>query len=88
LRVGVLQTRLMDANPDNSGMAAAADAARGQLKTCPACGAEFGCKSPSTDCWCGGLKLSERALADLEARYSGCLCPQCLAQVAERDAVK
>jgi hypothetical protein len=72
----------MTPTADNSERTAGA----GQQKTCPACGADFGCKSPSADCWCGSLKLSERALADLETRYSGCLCPQCLAQVAERDA--
>jgi len=48
-------------------------------KVCEACGQTFGCAAPQRGCWCEGVKLSDATRAELKARYSDCLCPECLA---------
>jgi hypothetical protein len=54
-------------------------------KTCPACGAQFGCMAAAIEsCWCAEVKLSGEATADLRARFADCLCPRCLALAAAR----
>lgn len=55
-----------------------------ERKTCPVCGASFGCMAAQQNCWCEDLKLSAEKAADLRAQFSGCLCPRCLALAAER----
>ena len=49
---------------------------------CESCGAEFGCGAGAADCWCGKLKLSDETLAELRARFGGCLCRACLERFA------
>jgi Cysteine-rich CWC len=56
-----------------------------EQKTCPVCGAPFGCMAAQGSCWCAGVKLTDKATADLRARFSDCLCPRCLALAAERE---
>ena len=56
-----------------------------EQKTCPVCGARFGCMAAQESCWCTRVKLSSDATADLKARFSDCLCPRCLMLAAERE---
>jgi hypothetical protein len=35
-------------------------------------------------CWCGEVKLSEEARAELKKKYSRCLCRSCLEQFAQK----
>lgn len=52
-------------------------------QACPACGESFACEiSLATGCWCGEIKLSEVARAELRSKYTGCLCRACLEQAA------
>jgi hypothetical protein len=37
-------------------------------------------------CACTSLRLSEAALAELRARYAGCLCLGCLREIAASNA--
>lgn len=55
-----------------------------EQKTCPICGARFGCMAAQQACWCAEVKLSGESTADLKTRFSDCLCPRCLALAAER----
>jgi hypothetical protein len=58
-----------------------------QQKSCPVCGAHFGCMAAQEACWCAEVNLSAKATADLRARFTDCLCPRCLAlAAAEREA--
>ena len=55
--------------------------------TCAACGKEFGCSANDcdttpTDCWCFAIELCEAAIAELQSRYKGCLCKNCLVAFA------
>ncbi|MGI8734717.1 MAG: cysteine-rich CWC family protein [Pyrinomonadaceae bacterium] len=51
---------------------------------CAACGEEFscgansGCEAKVSDCWCFDVKLSETVRTQLQTRYQGCLCNNCL----------
>ena len=59
---------------------------------CPACGEQFDCgvKSPcesSAGCWCAKIQLNERALIELQTRYQGCLCRNCLTRFAEDESL-
>jgi hypothetical protein len=56
-----------------------------EQKTCPVCGARFGCMAAQQACWCAEVKLSSESTADLKKRFSDCLCPRCLALAAERE---
>lgn len=47
-------------------------------KTCPRCGARFGCTNPEPGCWCESVPADAGALAAMAARYEDCLCPSCL----------
>jgi ribosomal protein L34E len=51
------------------------------IKTCPRCGAFFECLH-APQCWCAAIELTKKARRELAARYSGCLCPECLAAIA------
>jgi hypothetical protein len=47
--------------------------------TCPRCGAEFACGAIGAGpCACTQVTLDALMLAQLRARYVGCLCPGCL----------
>lgn len=50
---------------------------------CPRCGGSFHCGAhDSTPCACGTLTLTPALRSDLAARYAGCLCLRCLAEMA------
>ena len=51
---------------------------------CARCGAEFGCSAaqPGVACWCVSLNVPDEHLAELAHRYTGCLCPTCLGELA------
>jgi Cysteine-rich CWC len=50
---------------------------------CPRCGGGFHCGFDDAEpCACTALQLEDRALADLRARYTGCLCLACLREIA------
>lgn len=52
-------------------------------ETCAACGQRFACGASLRGCWCAEIKLSGAARAELQRRYSGCLCRPCLERWAE-----
>ena len=50
---------------------------------CPRCGGDFHCgANDAAPCACTALKLDETTLADLRARYTGCLCLACLREIS------
>lgn len=50
-----------------------------KTQACPACGESFACEiSLASGCWCGEIKLSDAARAELRSKYTGCLCRACL----------
>jgi hypothetical protein len=55
---------------------------------CPRCGGAFHCGAADPGpCACTTVRLDAATLATLQARYSGCLCLRCLADVAAGAAV-
>jgi len=50
----------------------------GRTVTCEACGNDFTCGASLKGCWCAEITLSGEDRAELKARYSDCLCRQCL----------
>ncbi|WP_374436888.1 cysteine-rich CWC family protein [Inhella sp.] len=50
---------------------------------CPRCGGGFHCGAAEARCDCFELKLSPALRAELAQRYSGCLCLNCLHELAE-----
>ncbi len=59
-----------------------------EQKSCSVCGARFGCMAAQETCWCAEVKLSSKATADLQARFSDCLCPRCLTLAAAEREVR
>ena len=53
-----------------------------EQKSCPVCGARFGCMAAQEAFWCTEVNLNGKAAADLRARFTDCLCPRCLAPAA------
>jgi Cysteine-rich CWC len=54
---------------------------------CARCGATFHCGADDpAPCACTGLQLSPAMLASLRLRYTGCLCLNCLRELAEAAA--
>lgn len=50
---------------------------------CPRCGSNFHCgANDDAPCACVSLRLEAAALAELRMRYTGCLCPGCLREIA------
>ena len=50
---------------------------------CPRCGGAFHCgANAAAPCACTTLRLDDTTLADLRARYAGCLCLACLRDIA------
>jgi hypothetical protein len=49
---------------------------------CPRCGAAFGCGVATGGCWCAAPKLDAERLTQLAAEFDGCLCPDCLRELA------
>ena len=53
--------------------------------TCPRCGGPFACGAGAdraTPCFCVSFELGAQRLAELRARWSDCLCADCLATLA------
>jgi hypothetical protein len=53
--------------------------------TCPRCGGAFACGAGAdraTPCFCVAWPLGAARLAELRARWSDCLCANCLAALA------
>ena len=53
--------------------------------TCPRCGAAFACGAGAdraTPCFCVSYALGAERLAQLRAKWSDCLCADCLAALA------
>ena len=53
--------------------------------TCPRCGAAFACGAAAdraTPCFCVSYALGAERLAQLRAKWSDCLCADCLAALA------
>ena len=53
--------------------------------TCPRCGGPFACgvgADRATPCFCVSVVLGAERLAELRARWSDCLCADCLATLA------
>ena len=58
-------------------------------ETCPRCGAPFRCdvdSYPKDPCWCRAIELTPALLTELDARFEGCLCPDCLDELANKDS--
>ena len=50
---------------------------------CPRCGGGFHCGAGNAEpCACAALQFDEATLADLRARFTGCLCLACLREIA------
>ena len=49
---------------------------------CASCGGDFDCGAALPGCWCAELSVTDAKLAELNARYAGCLCRQCLERFA------
>jgi Cysteine-rich CWC len=56
-----------------------------KLKTCEACGQEFGCGADAGNCWCFNLEADPATLEKAAASYRDCLCPNCL-EVKAKDS--
>ena len=53
--------------------------------TCPRCGGPFACgvgADRATPCFCVAFELGPERLAELRAKWSDCLCADCLAALA------
>ena len=62
-----------------------APAAGWRATTCPRCDGPFACgvgADVSTPCFCVSAALSAERLAELRAKWSDCLCADCLAALA------
>jgi hypothetical protein len=44
---------------------------------CPKCGNNFHC-STSSKCWCFEYDVPADIMEQLQDKYEGCLCPECL----------
>lgn len=56
---------------------------------CPRCGGGFHCGiSDTAPCACSTLNLDAATLAELRSRYAGCLCMNCLREVASAQTSK
>src|SRR3981081_1412614 len=51
------------------------------------CGEQFKCKQEA-GCWCATVRLDPAMLAELRARFSDCLCEDCLRKLAESQKCK
>ena len=54
--------------------------------TCPRCGGPFACgvgADRATPCFCVSYRLGAERLAELRAKWSDCLCADCLAVLAD-----
>lgn len=59
-----------------------------EKKVCDSCGIAFGCGANSDGCWCTELTLTESQAANIQAKFTDCLCPTCLQKFAVRSGIK
>lgn len=59
-----------------------------ESKICESCGETFGCGAKIDGCWCVEIELESEVADDLKAKYSDCLCPKCLANVASVSEIR
>lgn len=52
--------------------------------TCESCGKEFNCGASLSGCWCGEIKVSDEARAELREKYRDCLCRDCLEKIGKQ----
>jgi hypothetical protein len=57
-------------------------------KVCESCGTQFGCGAKLDRCWCTELTLTESQSRNIEEKFTDCLCPECLAEIAARAEIK
>jgi ribosomal protein L34E len=53
-----------------------------EASKCPKCGASFHC-STSNKCWCYEFDVPSDKRDEIEEKYQGCLCPNCLKEFAK-----
>ena len=57
------------------------------MKICERCGKKFKCAADRAKvCWCSTFRLSKATLAEIKSQYRDCLCRECVAEYAARDA--
>jgi hypothetical protein len=54
---------------------------------CESCGEQFTCGATLKGCWCMKIEILDEARAAMKARFSQCLCPQCLGNFASGPAI-
>ncbi len=54
------------------------------LKMCERCGKGFECGL--SRCWCGNVPVSDTHYEHIIKQYHDCLCPTCLAEMAQTPA--
>lgn len=59
-----------------------------EQKICGSCGEPFGCGAKLDGCWCTELTLTKSQAENIKAKFTDCLCPQCLEKFAEKPAMK
>jgi hypothetical protein len=73
-------------NPESrEDLATSAPPAGHRAATCPRCDRAFACgvgADRATPCFCVGYALGAERLAELRAKWSDCLCADCLAELA------
>lgn len=59
------------------------------VKTCPRCGKKFECFQDNINlCFCSKIKISSEKINFIKERYSDCLCPKCLNEIANNSSIK
>lgn len=59
-----------------------------EQKVCESCGEAFGCGAKLDGCWCVDVGIPTEMAANLKAKFNDCLCPKCLASMAETNKNK
>ena len=54
-----------------------------EQKVCESCGEAFGCGAKFDGCWCVDVVIPDETAATLKTKFNDCLCPKCLALLAE-----
>lgn len=58
-----------------------------ELISCPRCRISFACTPTSISaCWCIHEKISIELMRKLEGQFNGCLCRECLLELAAENA--
>jgi len=57
---------------------------KSNISYCPQCNNAFVCSSDTIDkCFCKSISISEKNLIDIQSKFNGCLCKNCLTTFAE-----